>query len=230
MADFFPDGFSGARERIEEQSDRALYKYLQIHICGPYTNDCHPYLSEIKYLLQEEGFERAKLCTDRPETTPSHLDKDSLTDQEEQELREFWTKVSYKFLKNADVAVFFFLDPTHKRASLPDRAFRDKESPYDHTHGQHKLDQDPNGSVLAELNYWLHVVNGGENQTMVLFERSNYDETGSLVSGSVGLEGAHWDKIKSNDVDDGFAAVRPRCVNWAMNDCKLRLQDRYYES
>ncbi|WP_424005597.1 hypothetical protein ACOZ4I_20280 (plasmid) [Haloarcula salina] len=230
MTSRFPNGFDGARERIEDQSDRALYEYLQVHICGPYVTDCHPYLSEIKYQLQDEGFKRAKLCTDRPETTPTHLDKDSLTDQEKQELREFWTEVSYQFLQNADVAIFFFLDPTHKRSSLPDRAFREKDSPSDHTHGQHKLTQDPNGSVFAELKYWLDQVDADVRRTMVLFEKSNYDETGSLVTGSVGLEGVHWDTIESNAVDDGFDAVRSRCINWAMNDCKLRLQDRYYEN
>lgn len=228
MPDRFPDGFDTARERVEQVSDRALYRYLQVHICGPYAEDCHAYLTELKNRLREEAFTRAKICTDMPETTPKRLQKDTLSQDEKQELREFWTEASYRFLQNADVAVFLFLDPTHVRDSLPDRAFRDDENPYsDHAADLHDLPQDANGSVLVELGYWLDKMEQPPARTLVLFEESNFDETGSLVSGRVGLEDVHWDTIAAADVSDGFDAVRARCSNWAMNECKFRLQDRY---
>lgn len=230
MVERFQDGFDGALDDVHSTSDKALYEYLRVHICGPYVNDCHPYLSEIKYRLHDEGFDQAKLCTDRPETTPDHLDKDELTDEELQELREFWTSVSKEFLKNADVAVFFFLDPTPVRDELPERAFDDKNDPsVDHTQGQHQLSQDPNISVMVELNYWLSELGLDPSRSLVLFEQSNYEETGGLASGDIEQRGIHWDTINTDDVDDAFDVVRPKCVNWAMNECKPRLQDRYYQ-
>lgn len=98
MAGWFPDGFDAERQKVDAASDRALYKYLRVHILGPYINDCHPFLSEIKHRLRDDGFTRANLCTDRDETPPARLQGDDLSKEEEQELSEFWTQVSYRFL------------------------------------------------------------------------------------------------------------------------------------
>ncbi|WP_254547209.1 hypothetical protein [Halomarina pelagica] len=230
MAGRFPNGFDAERQNVDAVSDRALYKYLRVHILGPYINDCHPFLNEVKYRLQEAGFKRAKLCTDRDDTPPAHLQGNTLSSTEEQELREFWTTVSYRFLQNADVAVFFFLDPTINRSNLPS-AFQDKNDPQkDHLHGQstYKTPQDANGSVIEELNYWLREMEMEAARTMVLFEESNYDQTGSLVTGRVGLEACHWGRFEDNEIDSVHQKTRSRCVNWAMDDCKPWLQDQYY--
>ena len=228
----FPNGFDAERRAVDQASDRALYKYLRVHILGPYVNDCHPFLSEVKYRLHDAGFSRAKLCTDRNDTPPEHLQKDTLSTTEQQELNEFWTDVSYRFLQNADVAIFFFLDPTLNRSNLPSRAFRDKEDPEtDHLHGQATYDtpQDSNTSVVEELNYWHREMGIDSARTMVLFEESNYPQTGTLVTGGVGLRGCHWGKFETNAIDSATQKARSRCMNWAMNECKSRLQDQYHD-
>lgn len=238
MVDRFPNGFDAERQRVDEASDRALYKYLRAHIFGPYVNDCHAFLSEIKYRLQEStiehkaNFERAKLCTDRNDTLPNGLDVPSPSRKQQHMIREFWTKVSYDFLRNADVGIFLFLDPTINRSNLPQRAFSDTNDPsVNHLHGQNPRDlpQDANGSVVDELGYWLREMNMPPARTMVLFEESNFEETGSLVSGRVGIEECNMKVFDDNDIDAVFESIQHRCVNWAMNECKPRLQDQYYE-
>lgn len=238
MVDRFPNGFDAEVKRVNEASDRALYKYLRVHICGPYVNDSHAFLSEVKYRLQEPdpenkaNFVRAKLCTDRNETLPDHLDVKSPTRSQQQAIREFWTDVSYSFLRNADVAIFFFLDPTINRSNLPERAFEDTNDPdLNHLHGQNTRDlpQDANGSVVEELNYWLREMEMSPARTLVLFEESNYEKTSSLVSGRVGLNDCFDHIFDTNDIDSVVDFVQSRCVNWAMNQCKRRLQDQYYE-
>lgn len=229
MSGRFPDGFDGARRSVADTSDQALYEFLRVHILGPYVNDGHLFLSEVKFRLQDAGFERAKLCSDRDDKPPARLQKDSLSEEEEQELKEFWTETSYSFLEHADVAIFFFLDPALNRADLSPDAFRDiGESERDHGYSPYDVPQDSNGSVVEELNYWQRKMEIAPERTLVLFEESNYAETGSLVAGRVGLEGVHWNTFETNDLDAVERKTRSRCMNWAMNECKPRLQDQYY--
>jgi hypothetical protein len=84
----------------EISSDKALYPHLRVHIFGPFEGDCFAYLNELKFQLEEYGFENAKVCDDRGNSPP-----DDATDQER---REFWWSESEGFLINADVAVFVF--------------------------------------------------------------------------------------------------------------------------
>jgi hypothetical protein len=231
MVERFPDGFQGAVEAVESQSDRALYEYLHIHLCGPYINDCHAYLSTVKQHLRDEGFTNTKLCTDWVEDPPEHLDKPSeeRSQTEEQKLREFWTDVSKEFLDNADVAVFFFLDPTPARSELSSDTVDDVDHSVHHRHDEYELSQDPNGSVLVELRHWLDTVGVDPDRTFVIFEETNYEETGSLVSGEVGNRDVHWEKVPTDNVEVSCELTVSRCQNWAMGPCKRRVRDRYYD-
>lgn len=216
MADRFENGLSGAVDRVEEQSDRALYPYLQLHILGPYSGDCHAFLTELKLWLEERRFERARLCSDRNDSPP-----DGLTETEE---REFWTKMSYEFLENADVAVFVFLDDDLSRESyLPDRAF-EKEP-----HDGESIPQDINSSVVEELGYWRRDIGAAPAHTLVLFEEGCYDDIGSVVEGSVSLADIQSEVFDSHDIDQAKGLIHGVAQNWVMDYCKRRLQDRYVE-
>jgi len=216
MVDRFADGLSGAVDRIEKQSDRALYPYLQLHILGPYSGDCHAFLTELKLWLQGRRFKRARLCSDRDDTPP-----DGLTEVEE---REFWTRMSYEFLENADVAVFIFLEDELSRESyLPERAF-EKEP-----HGRGSIPQDINASIVEELSYWRRDIGASPDHTLVLFEHECYDEIGSLVEGSVSLANIQYEVFDSHDIERTQRLVHGVAQNWAMDTCKRRLQDRYIE-
>lgn len=215
MGERFPDGFRGAVNKVDSFSDKALYPYLRVHIFGPYVGDSHAYLAELKYRLQNHGFESAKLCTDRDEDSPDQFGK--------QEKREFWWQVSQDFLEHADVAIFLFLDDIPQRSELPDRAFGER--------GQSKreeLPQDINISVDSELDYWLDEIDRERERTLVLFEKSCYDEMGGLTSAKVSTEGVDWAVIPSEEIEEALLESVSRCQNWSMNQCKPRLRDRYF--
>lgn len=216
MVDRFADGLSGAVDRVEAQSDRALYPYLQLHILGPYSGDCHAFLTELKLWLQDRRFERARLCSDRNDTPP-----DSLTETEE---REFWTQMSYEFLENADVAVFVFLEDELSRESyLPKRAF--EKDP----HSNGSVPQDINASVVEELSYWRRDIGASSDHTLVLFEEGCHEEIGSLVEGSVSLADIQYEVFDSHDIEQTQRLIHGVAQNWVMDTCKRRLQDRYIE-
>lgn len=214
MVERFPDGFGDAVDKVDSFSDKALYPLLRVHIFGPYVGDSHAYLTELKYRLHDHGFESAKLCTDRNDECPDHYD--------EQEEREFWWQVSKNFLEHADVAIFLFLDDTPNR-ELPERAFGERGSSE-----RAELPQDINISVDSELDYWLDEIDSERERTLVLFEKSCYDEMGGLTSAKVSTEGVDWSVVTSEDVEEATLEAVSRCQNWSMDRCKPRLQDRYF--
>ncbi|WP_276280186.1 hypothetical protein [Halorussus caseinilyticus] len=172
-------------------------------------------MTELKLRLQSHGFESAKLCTDRNDECPDGYD--------EQERREFWWQVSRDFLEHADVAVFLFLDDVPRRSELPELAFGERgQSDRD------RLPQDINISVDSELDYWLDEIDRERERTLVLFEESCYEEMGGLTSAKVSTEGVDWGVVPSEDVEEATLESVGRCQNWAMNQCKPRLQDRYF--
>lgn len=217
MVDRFSDGLSGAVDRIEDQSDRALYPYLNLHILGPYSGDCHAFLTELKLFLHDRRFTGARLCSDRNDAPPNDLTK--------AERREFWTRMSYEFLENADVAVFVFLEDDLSRESyLPDRAF-EKEP-----HGGGSIPQDINASVVEELGYWRREIGASADLTYVLFEEGCHEEIGGLVEGSVSLADIQYEVFDSHDLEQAQRLVHGVAQNWVMDTCKRRLQDQYLQN
>lgn len=200
---------------LKEHSDKALYPYLQVHIFGPFEGDCFAYLNEVKFRLQEAGFEDAKVCDDRGNEPPE--------DADDQERMEFWWEESREFLENADVAVFLFLDHIFERSELPNRARDLARDPR----------EDPsevNSSVVAELSYWLGEIEDSKDRALVLFEDGAYDRLGSLVAGMVGTRDVRWDTIADDKIEEALEITEPTCSNWAMDEMRETLQRRFLRS
>jgi hypothetical protein len=192
----------------EEHSDKSLYPYLKPHIFGPYHGDCYAYLTELKYQLQENGFEGAKLCADK-EDEPPH----GATEEEE---NVFWWEKSREFLDDADVAIFVFLDHIFTREGLPDRA-REKAKDVEDS-------VEINSSVIVELVYWLQE-DVNRNRTIILFENGIYEEMGSLIPGLIEEKGLHYpEPIES--VDEAVIESREICSNLAMGELRTELRKR----
>ncbi|WP_418282659.1 hypothetical protein [Halorubrum sp. DTA98] len=222
MDDRFPDGLSGAVAKANSQSDKALYRYLRLHIFGPYSGDCEAFLNEVKLKLQDNEFEQAKICSDRDDSPPDGASP--------REKAEFWHEVSYDFADHADVAVFFILENELDRANvLPDRAFKDE--PY----GDGPPREEINSSVIQEMNYWLREIDIERERTLVLFEGEMANKIGPVFRGEVTTEEIDvqnqveldLNDFDLNDTERAVEYVHGLARNWAMNTCKLRLQDRY---
>lgn len=219
MDDRFPNGLSEEIEKVEDQSEKALYPYLRLHILGPFSGDCHAFLNEVKLRLQEEGFESAAICTDREDEPPEDADS--------QEKAEFWHSVSLDFLENADVAVFFFLsDQLNRQENLPERAF--EKEPF--SEADTGIPQDLNSSVIEELNHWLDETDEKRDRTLVIFEDEVTDDIGSLITGRVSKEDVDFeDELSVNDPEGAFNVVKGVARNWVMSTCTEQLRTRYYE-
>lgn len=219
MDDRFPNGLREEVEKVEDQSEKALYPYLRLHILGPFSGDCHAFLNEVKLRLQEEGYESAAICSDREDEPPENADP--------QEEAEFWHSVSIDFLENADVAVFFFLnDELDRQENLPERAF--EKEPFSETDDE--VPQDLNSSVIEELNYWLDSIDEKRERTLVIFEDEASDDIGSLITGKVSKEDVDVeDELATNDSEAAINVIEGVARNWVMSTCTDRLRSRYYE-
>jgi len=195
----------------ERQSDKALYPLLEAHIFGPYYGDCYAYLTELKLQLREKGFESVKLCADRGGAPPG--------DATPEEENAFWWEESERFLNNADVAIFIFLDHVFTRENLPERA-REEASGFDSDYAP-----EINSSVLLELMYWLRE-SGDPDRTLIIFEEGVYDKLGSLASGVAEAEDVDYGVIENESVGEAIDEARQRCMNWAMNELRPELQSR----
>jgi hypothetical protein len=184
------------------------------------------YLSEVKVSLQENDFEKTKLCSDRDGQPPMQVDK-----------REFWWAESERFLQNADVAVFFFLDNTLSRPLLSDDAFIESTGELPPVYGPYRAgNSDPywdanapemNSSVALELMYWLETQDDHQKRTLVIFEGEMLDKLGSLVPGLVMKRGVDFEQIEPECVSEAIDETRQRCMNWVMNECRSFLRERH---
>lgn len=197
---------------LEDYSDKVLYPYLKIHIFGPYEGDCFGFLTEIKYRLQEYGFEQTKICVDR--------DSDPASTASDEELNEYISDESVQFLQEADVAIFFFLDHIFERPELPQRALNECEPPSDDI-------KDPNSSVSGELLCWTTDYDSEKEQAFVIFEGDMYNSIGSVIAGRPESTDLDYTRIDSEDIDTATAQVRQRAMNWAMNEYRDILKKRH---
>ena len=85
MTGRFEDGYKNAVNRINEFSDQALYPYLKIGIFGPYSGDCHSYLTELKFSMHDAKFEKTEIASD-------FTTVDEVPDDYEGHDEEFWFK------------------------------------------------------------------------------------------------------------------------------------------
>ena len=207
--------FEGLVRDAHQQSEKALYPYLKLHIFGPYQDDCYAYLTELKIQMQERGFSEAAVCDDRGNQPPS--------DATEEEEWEFWYEESEEFLEEADVSVFVFLDYIFERESLPSRA---REQAYDSSSDDPK---EINSSVVGELIYWLTHEDLDNEKTLLLFEEGIYEEMGSVVTGATQATGVDFEVIPTEDIESAIDEVRQRSTNWVMNEMRDELIDRYYQ-
>jgi hypothetical protein len=207
--------FSDLVRDAREQSEKALYPHLKLHIFGPYHYDCYAYLTELKLRMQEKGFNETAICDDRNSNPPRGVS------QEEE--WKFWFEESKKFLQQADVAVFVFLDHIFERESLPERSRRQA---YD-------VDEDDpkeiNSSVSGELIYWLTNQDMDNERTLVLFEEGIYEEIGPVITGATQATGVDFAKIPNGDVHSAIDETRQRSTNWVMGELRNELLDRYYD-
>ena len=217
MSDDRKRTFDAIRRDAEQQSDKALYPYLKVHIFGPFQDHCYAYLTEVKYQLQEFGFENTRVCDDRGNEPPA--------DATQEERWQFWWEESEEFIQNADVGTFLFLDHIFERNSLSDRSLDEARDPSSEGHPK-----EINSSVVGELFYWLTNEDQENGRTLIIFEEGIYDEIGSLIPGLVNLEDVYYEVIENADVESAVEEARQRCMNWVMDDVREELQARYFEA
>jgi len=212
MTDSNRRNFDDHVQDAEQQSDKALYSHLKVHIFGPFEGDCFAYLHDLKFRLHEFGFTNAKVCDDRGNQPPDHYT--------EQQTKEFWWKESEQFLQDADVAIFVFLDHIFARPSLSQRARGKSHSPSSNP-------KEVNSSVAFELMYWLLHEDPQHNKAYIFFEDGIYDDMGSLIPGLSRLRDLRWEKLPDQDIDEAVELARQRCMNWTMNELHGTLQKRH---
>lgn len=196
-----------------EQSEKALYPYLKLHIFGPYEADCYAYLTELKRRLQEKGFAKTAICDDRDNKPPD--------DATTEEIKQFCYKESEEFLKEADVAVFIFLEHIFERESLPDQARRQAHDAGDEN------PKEINSSVSGEFLYWLADDEKDNNKILAVFEEGIYEEMGSVITGGKNATGVDFEKIPNESIESAADEVRQRAMNWVMNEMRDKLVDRH---
>lgn len=232
-------------EEADTHSDKGLYPFLNVHIYGPYEDDCFAYLSDLKFKLQRAGFENTKICDDRGNEPPEHFN--------EQEEREFWWSESEEFLNEGDVSIFVFLDYVLERGQLSERA---KQMVQDESEGgptgrtltafsllenlwhmivtklligtHVQIVKGLNSSVIAELFYWLENIDEDNNRTLVLFENGIYSDIGSLITGYTGVNDVDYAIIDNENNEEAYEYARAKCTNWAMNEMRETLKHRRF--
>jgi hypothetical protein len=227
MTDPFEDGLSGAREKVEQFSNKVLRPYLKIHIFGPYEGDCENYLRKVTLGLQEHGYEKTAICSDIEGRPPESACR--------KEKARYWKQKSYDFLEFSDVAVFFFLKNTLDRSeTLPEDAFDNDKFVDNLPDDEEPIDierevQDLNASPIQELNHWFKELDGEPERSMALFESGCHDRIGPIFAAEVDSAKMYVeDELPDHDVETAIRRVNGAAKEWVNKHCKRLLQERYY--
>ncbi|WP_336358646.1 hypothetical protein [Haloarcula sp. CGMCC 1.6347] len=216
VEDDFSRNIEDLARDAERQSEKALYKHLKLHIFGPYQNDCYAYLTQLKWELQEKGFVKTALCTDRDGSPPPHLSDD--------EEAGFWREESLRFIDDSDVGVFIFLNHIFERENLQTKAREEAKDV-----GEDMNPREINISVAGELENWIQTKPNPQNRTLILFENGIYSDIGSVISGIPNTTDLDFETVPDEDIDSAIDEVRQRATNWVMNEMRDTLIHREHE-
>jgi|GEM_PF-3356975 len=223
----FEDGLTGANERINRFSERALRPYLRLRIFGPYAGDCENYLRAIALELRDRGYSQARICSDHEGRPPEGATR--------KEKRDYWREKSFDFLEGADVAVFVFLKNRLNRSdTLPDLAFDDDcysetiDSDEDPDNPNRLAVQDINSSVIVEFKEWIQKLDADPECTAVVYEDSCFNNIGPLLTSDVeDVNGLYDVRVPDEDVETAIERIESRAQEWISDQCKVLLQERY---